>query len=81
MSTGSASAVPPSEGILAEDHHREGGLGSAVADALTCAGRTELAVAHLAVAEMPGSGTSEELLDAAGISADHIAAAARRLLG
>src|SRR5216683_5199348 len=44
------------------------------------AGRTELAVVHLAVAEMPGSGTSEELLDAAGISAKHIAAAARRLL-
>jgi transketolase len=67
--------------VLAEDHHPEGGLGSAVVDALTGAGRIELAVAHLAVAEMPGSGTSEELLDAAGISADHIAAAARRLLG
>jgi len=66
--------------VLAEDHHPEGGLGSAVVDALTGAGRTELTVAHLAVAEMPGSGTSEELLDAAGISAGHIAAAARRLL-
>ena len=66
--------------VLAEDHHPEGGLGSAVVDALTGAGRTELAVVHLAVAEMPGSGTSEELLDAAGISAKHIAAAARRLL-
>jgi hypothetical protein len=30
---------------------------------------------------MPGSGTSAELLDAAGISADHITAAARELLG
>jgi transketolase len=67
--------------VVAEDHHPEGGLGSAVVDALTRAGRTELAIAHLAVAEMPGSGTSEELLDAAGISAGHIAAAARRLLG
>jgi transketolase len=66
--------------VLAEDHHPEGGLGSAVVDALTSLGRTELAIAHLAVREMPGSGTSEELLDAAGISADHIAAAARRLL-
>ena len=67
--------------VLVEDHHPEGGLGSAVIDALTGAGRTELAVAHLAVREMPGSGTSEELLDAAGISADHITAAARQLLG
>ncbi len=66
--------------VLAEDHHPEGGLGSAVVDALTSLGRTELAIAHLAVSEMPGSGTSEELLDAAGISAGHIAAAARRLL-
>ena len=66
--------------VLAEDHHPEGGLGSAVVDALTSLGRTELAIAHLAVREMPGSGTSEELLDAAGISAAHIAAAARRLL-
>jgi transketolase len=66
--------------VLVEDHHPEGGLGSAVLDALAGAGPTELTVAHLAVTEMPGSGTSEELLDAAGISASHIAAAARRLL-
>ncbi len=67
--------------VLAEDHHPEGGLGSAVVDALTADGPTELAVAHLAVREMPGSGTSQELLDAAGISAEHITAAAHRLLG
>ena len=67
--------------VLVEDHHPEGGLGSAVVDALTADGRTDLAVAHLAVRELPGSGTSQELLDAAGISAGHIAAAARRLLG
>jgi transketolase len=67
--------------VLVEDHHPEGGLGSAVIDALTGAGRTELAVAHLAVRELPGSGTSAELLDAAGISAGHITAAARQLLG
>jgi transketolase len=66
--------------VVAEDHHPEGGLGSAVLDALTGAGRTELAVAHLAVREMPGSGTPAELLDSAGISASHIAAAARSLL-
>jgi transketolase len=36
-------------------------------------------VRHLAVSERPGSGTSDELLDAAHISARHIAAAARSL--
>jgi transketolase len=67
--------------VVAEDHHPEGGLGSAVVDALTGAGRADLTVRHLAVSELPGSGTSEELLDAAGISAGHIAAAARSLAG
>jgi transketolase len=66
--------------VIAEDHHPEGGLGAAVLDALTDAGCTELAVAHLAVREMPGSGTPAELLAEAGIDADGIAAAARRLL-
>jgi transketolase len=66
--------------VIAEDHHPEGGLGAAVLDALTEAGRTELSVAHLAVREMPGSGTTEELLAEAGIDADSIAGAARRLL-
>ena len=66
--------------VIAEDHHPEGGLGSAVVDTLTGTGRIDLAVAHLAVREMPGSGTSAELLDAAGIDAAHIAEAARRLL-
>ncbi len=65
--------------VIAEDHHPEGGLGSAVIDALTGAGRADLTIRHLAVSELPGSGTSQELLDAAGISADHIAAAARSL--
>jgi|SRR5271157_197852 len=67
--------------VIAEDHHPEGGLGCAVVDALVGAGQTGLAVAHLAVREMPGSGTTAELLDAAGIDAAHIAAAARGLLG
>jgi transketolase len=66
--------------VIAEDHHPEGGLGAAVIAALTGEGRTDLAVAHLAVREMPGSGTGQELLDASGISAPHIAEAARRLL-
>jgi transketolase len=66
--------------VIAEDHHPEGGLGSAVVDALVGAGPAELTVRHLAVYEMPGSGTPQELLDAAGISATHIAAAARSLV-
>jgi transketolase len=67
--------------VLAEDHHPEGGLGAAVLDALTAGGqRAALSVEHLAVRELPGSGTPAELLDAAGIDAAHIVAAARRLL-
>jgi len=67
--------------VVAEDHHPEGGIGSAVVDALTGAGRAELSVAHLAVREMPGSGSTDELLAESGIDAGAIAAAARRLLG
>ncbi|MBV9451407.1 MAG: transketolase [Streptosporangiaceae bacterium] len=66
--------------VVAEDHHPEGGLGSAVAGALLAGGRRELSLAHLAVREMPGSGTGEELLAWAGIDTDHIVAAARQLL-
>jgi transketolase len=66
--------------VVAEDHHPEGGLGAAVTGALLAAGPQALRVAHLAVREMPGSGTSTELLAAAGIDAPHIAAAARDLL-
>jgi len=67
--------------VVAEDHHPEGGIGGAVLEALAEAGRIDLTMAHLAVREMPGSGTSAELLAEAGIDADGIAAAARRLLG
>jgi transketolase len=75
-----AAAVTGGRLVIAEDHHPEGGLGSAVLDALTGDGRADLAIAHLAVREMPGSGTGEELLAASGIDAAHIADAARRLL-
>ena len=67
--------------VVAEDHHPEGGLGSAVADALLAAGLQDLRLTHLAVREMPGSGTGEELLAWAGIDAGHIADAARKLVG
>ena len=66
--------------VTVEDHWPEGGLGEAVLSALV--GIDELPhVVQLAVREMPGSGTSEELMAAAGIDAKAIAEAARRLVG
>ncbi|MEU4092823.1 transketolase [Streptomyces sp. NPDC026673] len=64
--------------VVAEDHHPEGGLGEAVLSALA-ERRASPAVVHLAVRDLPGSGTASELLDAAGISRTHIAEAAKRL--
>jgi transketolase len=65
--------------VVAEDHWPQGGIGSAVLEALGD-GSVPLRLAHLAVRELPGSGTADELLDFAGISARHIAEAARTLL-
>ncbi len=65
--------------VVAEDHHPEGGLGSAVAEALAADWAGPLRLVHLAVRGMPGSGTGDELMAWAGIDADHIAAAARDL--
>jgi transketolase len=67
--------------VVAEDHHPEGGLGEAVTSALVAAGQEDLTIAHLAVREMPGSGSGAELLAWAGIDAEHIAATARELVG
>ncbi|HET9898760.1 MAG TPA: transketolase [Streptosporangiaceae bacterium] len=65
--------------VVAEDHYPAGGLGGAVLEAFSDAGHP-IRIAHLAVRGLPGSGTPAELMDAAGISADHIAQAARSLL-
>jgi transketolase len=65
--------------VVAEDHHPEGGIGGAVLDALSDAGHAARIV-HLAVSDLPGSGTPAELMDAAGISAGKIAAAAGALV-
>jgi transketolase len=65
--------------VVAEDHHPEGGLGSAVTDALLATGPRRLSMARLAVSKMPGSGSGTELLAWAGIDAEHIAEAARQL--
>ncbi len=65
--------------VVAEDHWPEGGLGDAVLEALAEAG-AGAKVRKLAVRSMPGSGTPDELLAAAGIDASHIASAARDMV-
>jgi transketolase len=65
--------------VVAEDHWPEGGLGEAVLSALAGDGTGDLNFEHLAVRDMPTSGSPDELMDAAGISAQHIADAARKL--
>jgi transketolase len=66
--------------VVAEDHWPEGGLGDAVLEAFTGVGAKPPTVVKLGVRGMPSSGTPAELLDAAGISARHIAEAVRQLL-
>jgi len=65
--------------VVVEDHYPQGGLGAAVLEALAERPRPPR-VAHLAVRGLPGSGSPDEVMDAAGITAPHIAAAARRLV-
>jgi transketolase len=66
--------------VVTEDHYPQGGIGSAVLEAFSDAGHP-VSIAHLAVQGLPTSGTPAELMNAAGISADHIATAARGILG
>ncbi|HXJ63741.1 MAG TPA: transketolase C-terminal domain-containing protein [Actinomycetota bacterium] len=64
--------------VSVEDHNVNGGLGSAVAEALAQAGSgTRLTI--LGCRDYGQSGSSEELYDAYGISAKHVAEAARAL--
>ena len=67
--------------MVVEDHWPEGGLGDAVLDAFTGTGESGLRVVKLAVRSMPTSGTPAELLNAAGIDAEHIAQAVRDMMG
>jgi len=62
--------------VVVEDHWAEGGLGEAVLAALAGADAVPR-VRHLAVRQMPSSGTPQEVLSAAGISARQIADAVR----
>ncbi|MGI8524002.1 MAG: transketolase family protein, partial [Nocardioides sp.] len=75
-----ACRVTGSRLVVVEDHYPEGGLGGAVLEALADADVPALHVAHLAVRDLPGSGTPAELLNEAGISARHIIDAAQGLV-
>jgi transketolase len=66
--------------ITVEDHWPEGGLGDAVLGALAEQGARP-PVVKLAVRDMPTSGKAAQLLRAAGIDAEAIVGAARRLAG
>ncbi|WP_394815812.1 transketolase [Streptomyces gibsoniae] len=65
--------------LTVEDHREAGGLGDAVLDAFAD-GRPVPRLVRLAVRTMPGSATPAEQLNAAGIDAESIAAAARLLV-
>lgn len=68
--------------LTVEDHWPEGGIGDAVAAAL---GEAQLdlplKLVKLAVTRMPGSAKPDECVAAAGLDAESIAAAARKLAG
>jgi len=74
-----ASASTGGRVVVTEDHYPSGGIGEAVLSALVGSG-VGPKFAHLAVRDLSCSGTPDELLDAAGISAVHIADAARALV-
>jgi transketolase len=59
--------------VVVEDHWIEGGLGDAVLEAVASGGQLSGRVVKVAVTQMPGSGTAEELRDWAGISSAKIA--------
>ncbi len=64
--------------IVVEDHWWDGGLGDAVLNAL--AQRPSVPVIKMAVTKMPGSGSPEELVDQAGISARAIVAKVKEVM-
>ncbi|CAH2095011.1 unnamed protein product [Euphydryas editha] len=64
--------------VVVEDHYQAGGLGEAVLSAL--AAERDVVVRHLCVRSVPRSGAPAQLVDAFGLSARHVAAAAQELL-
>ncbi len=73
-----AARVTKGKFVIVEDHYPEGGIGAAVLEAMAAEGAPR--VAHLAVKGLPTSGKPDELMNAAGISARHIVAAATKLV-
>ena len=68
--------------MTVEDHWAEGGIGDAVAAALAEAQLdTPLRLVKIAVTAMPGSAKPDECIAAAGLDAESIAGAARKLAG
>src|SRR5690606_11339484 len=65
--------------VTVEDHYARGGVGDAVLHALAL--ETGVRVKKLAVPTIARSGAPDELLDKYGISAKHIVAAVKSLLG
>jgi transketolase len=65
--------------VTVEDHWPEGGLGEAVLSVFA-EDEERPRIVQLAVRHMPGSGKPAELLAAAGIDAEHIAEAVRKLV-
>ena len=63
--------------LTVEDHYPAGGVGDAVADAVSGAGMT---VRRLAVREIPRSGKPDELVEHFGISASAIVHAVKALV-
>jgi transketolase len=66
--------------VVVEDHRIEGGLGDAVLDAIAATGPLQGRIVKLAVTDLPGSATPEELRAWAGIDADGIARSVRAAL-
>jgi transketolase len=74
-----ASSATGGRFIVVEDHWPEGGIGEAVQSVFADTDERPRVV-KLAVSHLPGSGKPAELLADAGIDADHIVKAARRLV-
>ena len=64
--------------ILAEDHYEEGGIGEMIAGVI--AGK-DIELEHLAVREIPHSGSGKQLMNAYKINSVAYVRAARKILG
>jgi transketolase len=73
-----ASSATDGRLVVVEDHHVQGGVGSAVVEALADQQHPPRVIL-LGVHGLPGSGTAAELMDAAGIGTQSVVQAARDL--